>query len=577
MRTKKKKAPPTPEQILKRQKATFKRRIRNTFIGAGFKYVSTNDRQMHIGHRDVEVDSLFIFENIWLVCEDTVQTTGIKDHIRTKNEAFGEIQSNIKSFVDALCEMHPEQKDLFTKYQYNRIKLFGLYIPLFDPSLTTDDYQRFSNLIFVLPQTFNYFKWIVDCIKCSARPELFRFLNLKSGQIGNPSSSGEIKNIIAPIIYPKEFTGITDKVRVVSFMMSAEDLLDTCFVLRKDNWEDSIWLYQRLIKKGKIRQIRDFLDKKGEAFYNNIIVALPDNVMFKDASGALVDIDKISDLESNCELILPKELNSICVIDGQHRIFAHYESGVDSRQERRITELRKQLHLLVTGLVFDKTVRPEERAKIQSEIFHDINSNATKVSRTVLTQIKRIKNPIDDESLAQSVIERLNKEGVFRNLLQISTLDSGPIKTASIVRFALRYLVTVKPTDGRQSLFTYWNGDKERLLSIDDSAIQDYVDYCASVLRKYFGAIKKNLTKDWENRDAKLLSVISINGFIIALTRQLSINGVQEFEFYDDLFQGWSFDFSKGGFPYTSSQYRRFSTEILRQVFKIPEEFIDTL
>ena len=91
----------------------------------------------------------------------------------------------------------------------------------------------------------------------------------------------------------------------------------------------------------------------------------------------------------------------------------------------------------------------------------------------------------------------------------------------------------------------------------------------------YDGEIVK--VSDWENRDAKLLSVISINGFIIALTRQLSINGVQEFEFYDDLFQGWSFDFSKGGFPYTSSQYRRFSTEILRQVFKIPEEFIDTL
>ena len=577
MKNKKKKAPLTPEQLLKRQKATFKRKIRNTFSGAGFKYIPTNDKQIHIGCRDVEIDSLFIYDNIWLVCEDTVQTTNIKDHIRTKNEAFGEIKANVPDFVQKLCEMFPEQKELFTKHQCNRIKLFGLYIPLNDPHLTKEDYQRFNNLVFVLPQTFNYFKWIVDCIKYSARSEIFRFLNLMSNQIGPRSSSGDIKSIIAPIIYPREFTGITDKVRVVSFMMSAADLLDTCFVLRKDNWEDSIWLYQRLIKKGKIKQIRDFLDKKGEAFYNNIIVALPDNVMFKDAAGELVGIEKINDLESNCELILPKEINSICVIDGQHRIFAHYESGIDSRQERRISELRKQLHLLVTGLVFDKSVRPEERARIQSEIFHDINSNATKVPRTVLTQIKRIKNPIDDESLAQSVVEKLNREGVFQNLLQISSLDLGKIKTASIVRFALRYLVTVKPIEGKQSLFTYWNGDKEKLLSVDDASIQAYVDFCAHVLREYFGAIRKNLGEQWEDKESKLLSVISLNGFIIALTRQLSVNHVQDFDYYDNLFKGWSFDFSKEGFPFTSSQYRKFSSEILKQVFKIPAEEIGRL
>lgn len=69
-------------------------------------------------------------------------------------------------------------------------------------------------------------------------------------------------------------------------------------------------------------------------------------------------------------------MNSICVIDGQHRIFAHYESGIDSKQERIIAELRKRLHLLVTGLIFPPEMSAEERVRIQSEIFVDINSNA---------------------------------------------------------------------------------------------------------------------------------------------------------------------------------------------------------
>ena len=75
----------------------------------------------------------------------------------------------------------------------------------------------------------------------------------------------------------------------------------------------------------------------------------------------------------------------------------------------------------------------------------------------------------------------------------------------------------------------------------------------------------------------KHLSVISINGFIIALTRQLSVNGVNDFDFYDRIFNGWTIDFSKDGFKYTSSQYRKFSTQILREVFQISDEIIATI
>lgn len=360
-------------------------------------------------------------------------------------------------------------------------------------------------------------------------------------------------------------------------MMSAEDLLNTCYVMRKDNWSESIWLYQRLIDKAKIKSVRAFIETKGEAFFNNIIVGLPDCVRFCDEKGDYKSVNEIGDLEGNCKLIFPNEMNSICVIDGQHRIFAHYDSGFDSKQERTIAELRKQLHLLVTGLIFPSEMSDEKRARIQSEIFLDINSNAKPVPQNVLLQIKRIQNPIADESIAQFVIEKLNKQGVFQNMLQISSLDSGRIKTASIVRFALRYLVTVSPLEGKQSLFSYWNGDKEALKSLKNDAIENYASFCASILCGYFGAIKKNLKSQWDDETSMLLSVISINGFIIAFTRQLTINGVKEFEFYDELFKSWTYDFSHDNFPYTSSQYRKFSTRILEEAFKISPEIIETI
>lgn len=144
-------------------------------------------------------------------------------------------------------------------------------------------------------------------------------------------------------------------------------------------------------------------------------------------------------------------------------------------------------------------------------------------------------------------------------------------------RFGRKIRVNFIPSAKIKLLFNYWDGDKNALLAMDGNAIEEYVKFCVSTLRNYFGAIKKNLRKQWDDTDSKLLSVISINGFIIALTRQLSVNGVNDFDFYDRIFNGWTIDFSKDGFKYTSSQYRKFSTQILREVFQISDEIIATI
>jgi hypothetical protein len=273
MKKSRKRKPLTEEQKLKRQQSAFKRKIKGIFAGAGFNYLATNDHEMTIGLRKVEIDSIYIYENIWLLCEDTIKTSEIRDHIRIKNEAFGQIKQNLPEYIQKMKELFPDRNDLLCKYDADRIKIFCLYISRDELILSDDDYLLFENLLFVQPKTLEYFQWIVKCIKYSARNEIFRFLKLTSDQIGMLTSSSDSKQITAPIIYPKEFTGHKNKVRIVSCMMSAEDLLNTCYVLRKDNWEESIWLYQRLIEKSKIKNIREFLTTKGEAFYNNISLA----------------------------------------------------------------------------------------------------------------------------------------------------------------------------------------------------------------------------------------------------------------------------------------------------------------
>lgn len=562
-------------QLKKRKVLAFIKKIRSSFTDAGFTYFSTLDKHFPIGTRTVELDYLFLYENIIVICEDNTKQKKDIDHIRNKNESFAEIRNNKTAFLNWLSNTFPEKATMVKQYRPERYFLYYIYISQTELEITEDEKNRYSNLLFWDPETLSYFNRMAQCIQHSARYEIFRYLGLKNDEIGFSGSEGGKTTIKAAIIYPQEATGLRNGVRVVSFMMSAEKLLRTSYVLRKDSWEESMFLYQRLIEKDKVKSIRAFLAQKGEAFYNNIIVALPDNVTFEDDAGTPILVENIGDFQ-HCKLVLPDEMNSICIIDGQHRIFAHYEAPATEKYELQIAPLRRQLHLLVTGLIFPTEMKEPERKQIQSQIFLDINDNTKKVAPNVLTHIEMVKDPFSDIGLARRVIERLNKKRVFLNRFELSALDESKIKVASIIKFALRYLVTVTPAEGKTSLYAYWQGNKEAFQQKDEASLNDYIEFCANSIDLYFSAIRDAFKSSWNDPASKMLSVISINGFIIAFNRQLNKYGVSDYPFYSSCLRKLSIDFSKNGFPYTSSQYRKFSGRILAEAFDFTNEELET-
>lgn len=537
--------------------------------------ILTISKHFPIGTRTVELDYLFLYENIIVICEDNTKQKKDIDHIRNKNESFAEIRNNKTAFLNWLSNTFPEKATMVKQYRPERYFLYYIYISQTELEITEDEKNRYSNLLFWDPETLSYFNRMAQCIQHSARYEIFRYLGLKNDEIGFSGSEGGKTTIKAPIIYPQEATGLRNGVRVVSFMMSAEKLLRTSYVLRKDSWEESMFLYQRLIEKDKVKSIRAFLAQKGEAFYNSIIVALPDNVTFEDDAGTPILVENIGDFQ-HCKLVLPDEMNSICIIDGQHRIFAHYEAPATEKYELQIAPLRRQLHLLVTGLIFPTEMKEPERKQIQSQIFLDINDNTKKVAPNVLTHIEMVKDPFSDIGLARRVIERLNKKRVFLNRFELSALDESKIKVASIIKFALRYLVTVTPAEGKTSLYAYWQGNKEAFQQKDEASLNDYIEFCANSIDLYFSAIRDAFKSSWNDPASKMLSVISINGFIIAFNRQLNKYGVSDYPFYSSCLRKLSIDFSKNGFPYTSSQYRKFSGRILAEAFDFTNEELET-
>lgn len=563
------------EQLRRRREAAFRKKIRSTFTNMGFLSIPTANKHFKIGHRVVELDYLFIYENVFIIAEDTCGKGKDKDHIRKKSEAFREIQGNMADFVIWLQNEFPENKEYIEKYR-NRIRLYYIYISQARIELTDDEKMLYSNLIFWDTETFAYFNRMAQCIYYSARYDLFRFLRLTNDQIGSSGSARNKTVIEAPIIYPEDITGFRNGVRIVSFMMSAEALLRTSYVLRKDNWEESIWLYQRLIEKEKIKKIRAFLADKGSAFYNNIIVALPDSVRFEDEAGNFIRADEIGDFQ-RCSLIIPDEMNTVCVIDGQHRIYAHYEAPENEKYEPIIASLRKRLHLLVTGLIFPDGMKEADRKQLQSEIFLEINSNAKMVPADVLLHIGMIKDPLSDVGIARRVVEKINRSRIFLNRFELSALDEGKIKVASIIKFALRYLVTIMPAEGKVSLFNFWDGDKNALFEKDEEVLYEYIDFCAKNIELYFSAIRDTFKEAWNDPESKLLSVIVLNGFIIAYNRQLLKNGIKDYSFYNNHLKNLKVDFSKELFPYTSSQYRKFSSQILTEAFGFSTEELEVI
>ena len=518
-------------QLKKRKVLAFRKKIRSSFTDAGFTYFSTLDKHFPIGTRTVELDYLFLYENIIVICEDNTKQKKDIDHIRNKNESFAEIRNNKTAFLNWLSNTFPEKATMVKQYRPERYFLYYIYISQTELEITEDEKNRYSNLLFWDPETLSYFNRMAQCIQHSARYEIFRYLGLKNDEIGFSGSEGGKTTIKAPIIYPQEATGLRNGVRVVSFMMSAEKLLRTSYVLRKDSWEESMFLYQRLIEKDKVKSIRAFLAQKGEAFYNNIIVALPDNVTFEDDAGTPILVENIGDFQ-HCKLVLPDEMNSICIIDGQHRIFAHYEAPATEKYELQIAPLRRQLHLLVTGLIFPTEMKEPERKQIQSQIFLDINDNTKKVAPNVLTHIEMVKDPFSDIGLARRVIERLNKKRVFLNRFELSALDESKIKVASIIKFALRYLVTVTPAEGKTSLYAYWQGNKEAFQQKDEASLNDYIEFCANSIDLYFSAIRDAFKSSWNDPASKMLSVISINGFATVYKGNIIKNLIMDCQSY---------------------------------------------
>jgi DGQHR domain-containing protein len=542
------------------------REIRSIFSSTGFTRVpSASDKEFTYRGTTSDFDDVFIYENVIVIAECTTLKEKISDHLKKKKVLYDKIKSDHVAFIDFLDRTFPKFKSARgTKYRPEHYRLSIVYCSrnLVDSALKKD----VPNIRYLDFHIVKYFKTITDRIKLSARFELFKFLGLPLAEIGEnviSPSTGSSKAYKGSIL-PEGQSHFPPGYKVVSFYVDPAALLERCYVLRKDGWDEKGGLYQRMIGKKKIEAIRKYLLSKKRVFINNIIVTLPSNTKLINSEGHTFNPSGITKTEP-VEIQLPSEYNSIGLIDGQHRVFSYYEGG---SHEKEFATLRKQQNLLVTGIIYPTTIGAEEKTKFEATLFLEINATQTNAKSDLKQAISVLLEPFSNVSIAKNVVNRLNEGGSLADQFERFFFDKAKLKTTSVVSYGVRPLVKLQEND---SLFGVWKHPKKHDLSKEKNSklLYEYIGFCAQEINLFIAAVKDGIPNEkWTaNKKVKdrILTTTNINGFINCLRQIVNHKKTYSLQYYKSkLSDVKNFPFG----DYRSSQYVRMGEDMYKRYFE---------
>ena len=156
-----------------------------------------------------------------------------------------------------------------------------------------------------------------------------------------------------------------------SFSIEPQKLLKISYVLHRNKANENMMpTYQRIIKKKRLKDIREFLDNEENPGYfpNSVIINI-------DTNGKKLKWDNASPQVDNAiskigVLHLPKKFRSAYVIDGQHRLYGYSES-----------KYRENNSIPVVAFI---NLKRDE----QVNLFMQINENQKSVPKTLRETLK---------------------------------------------------------------------------------------------------------------------------------------------------------------------------------------------
>ena len=537
------------------------------FVNSGFEHLATRDITVNIEGRRTDVDSVFVYKNIIVFVEDTRSASDhVDDHIRKKAEFVRFLHDNYQTRFEQLVSQLPTVQQYVNNSGFEPAELHFRYVYCSQNDVSDDVQARYrSQLIFLQFAYLKYFLALSRTIRHSAKYELLKFLGFQLSDVGHADPSNDIAEWTG-ILIAETPSGFPTGHRLVSFLVDPATLLQLAYVLRADGWQDSDSLYQRLLIKNKIVEMRKYLVTEKRVFINNLIATLPSETEILNASSDELPVSPAPRKATPVRVRVPKRFNAIGIIDGQHRLFAYHEGQDD--HETQIARLRERQNLLVTGIVYPGQLGDDRRQRFEAKLFLEINDKQNRVKGDLKQAIAQVVDPFSTVAIAKAVVEQMAKQGPLQGLLETHFYDVGKIKTTSIVSYGLVYVVSIRDRD--RGFVRWWQHDRKDEIASDREVLRAYEQYCASRLGELFGAFKSSIDNSLWTTDKKVsraLTTTTINGLIYCMRLILEHGRPKGFTAYKAGFANLTVRFDPKGFKFKSSHWKDLGERVYKECF----------
>ena len=318
--------------------------------------------------------------------------------------------------------------------------------------------------------------------------------------LGNLFAGQTIKNLETAI---PAIEGKMGGFRYYAFSIEPEKLLKLGYVLHR-NEANRIMMptYQRLIKKKRLADIKEFI-RKGGYFPNSIIVSIDTNdrkLTFDLASNQCVDsLSKIGVLH------LPKRYRSVYIIDGQHRLYAYSDLEYAYKNTVPVVafvdlDREEQVKLFMEINENQKTVSKNLRNTLNADMLWVSNDYNQRIQALRLNIAQYLGEEIDSPLYGRILIGET--EGTSKCCITIDNIQQALRKTAFFNTYGKDNMVVESGT------FDKGNNESTR-------------DYFYLFLKECFDYLKANLEVEWE-KGSKDDGILTINTGIYGLIRVIS-------------------------------------------------------
>lgn len=277
----------------------FENEVWLTFKNMGFKIMNATNK-FELSYSDSsqkQIDVIAIDDEICLLIECKAATKEEKD-INFKKE-LESINGNLSGL----------QKEIRKRFKNIRVKyIFATK----DYIVGEADLNRMNdfNIAYFDYEKIRYYNDLSAHLGSAARYQL----------LGDLFAKKDIKGMDFDI---PAIEGKMGAMKYYTFLIEPERLLKLAYILHRTKANHTLMpTYQRLIKKDRLKAIREFVNSGGY-FPNSLIVSI-------DTNGKSLVFNQLSTKQDNQArlgiLKLPKTYQSLYVIDGQHRLYGYSDS-----------------------------------------------------------------------------------------------------------------------------------------------------------------------------------------------------------------------------------------------------------